>query len=55
MRAEVTSAVISGPDVDLERIRQAEGDLRAAGRIAALDFVASDGPIAVDVTLAATE
>jgi valyl-tRNA synthetase len=52
MRAEVASAVVTGPAADLDRIRQAEGDLRAAGRIAALEFVAADGPITVDVTLA---
>jgi valyl-tRNA synthetase len=51
MRAEVASAVISGPAEALARARAAEPDLRESGRIAELTYV--DGPeLAVAVTLA---
>ncbi len=52
MRVEVARAVVSGPVAALERVRAAGGDLAAAGRILDLDFVESDGPLAVEVTLA---
>ena len=52
MRADVTTATITGPAEQLARIRGAADDLKAAGRIADLAFVDGDGPIAVEVVLA---
>jgi hypothetical protein len=55
MRADVLSAVLSGPPVTLERIRLACGDLTAAGRIATLDFQPGDTFAVRDVVLAPVE
>ena len=50
-RAEVATCVVAGPADALESVRAAQGDLRAAGTISALEYV--DGPeLAVTVTLA---
>ena len=38
MRAEVAHAVITGPEATLVRLKSAEGDLRGAGRIAAISW-----------------
>ena len=38
MRAEVESVTIAGPAAALEAIRASEGDLKAAGRIRAIDY-----------------
>ena len=51
MRADVTVLRIAGPESALDRVRQAEGDLRAAGRIAAIDSATADEP-SYAVTLA---
>jgi len=52
MRTEVTRATVSGPQRSLDRVAQAEGDLRAAGHIAALRYEATDGPLTADAELA---
>jgi len=52
MKADVARAVISGPQVSLDRILTAQGDLAAAGRIAELSLEPGAEAIAVDVTLA---
>jgi valyl-tRNA synthetase len=52
MRVEVASAVVSGSPQSLARVRTAGGDLAAAGRVADLVYVETDGPLAVEVTLA---
>jgi len=52
MKADVARAVISGPQVSLDRILTAQGDLAAAGRIAELALEPGAEAIAVDVTLA---
>jgi valyl-tRNA synthetase len=53
MRADVPSAVITGPGADLDRLRHAAGDLAAAGRIIDLTFeaTADDTDLKVAVTL----
>jgi len=55
MRADVVSAVMTGPPAVLSRIRLAAGDLRAAGRIAALDYEPGDTFSVHDVVLAPVE
>jgi valyl-tRNA synthetase len=55
MRADVLSAVLTGPPATLARIRLAEGDLNAAGRIAALDYQPGDAFAVTDVVLAPVE
>ena len=55
MRADVQSAVLSGPPATLERIRLAAGDLIAAGRIAALDYQPAETFAVRDVVLAPVE
>jgi len=55
MRADVLSAVLTGPPAALARIRLAAGDLQAAGRIADLTYQPGE-PFAVhDVVLAPAE
>jgi valyl-tRNA synthetase len=55
MRADVQSAVLTGPPAVLSRIRLAAGDLSAAGRIAALDYQPGDTFSVHDVVLAPVE
>jgi len=55
MRAEVLSAVLTGPPATLSRIRLAAADLSAAGRIAALDYQPGDTFTVHDVVLAPVE
>jgi len=55
MRADVQSAVLTGPPATLERIRLAGGDLVAAGRIAALDYQPAETFAVRDVVLAPVE
>jgi valyl-tRNA synthetase len=56
MRAEVTSAVITGPAEALARIEGCAGDLQGAGRIESLELVVTDGSeITAVVTLAPAE
>src|SRR5450759_2323147 len=55
MRADVRSAVLTGPAPTLERIRLAAGDLIAAGRIAALDYQPGETFAVRDVVLAPVE
>jgi valyl-tRNA synthetase len=50
MRADVTLATVRGPAPALERLVLAEGDLRAAGRIAKLDLVTADAPLTTACT-----
>jgi valyl-tRNA synthetase len=52
MRAEVATATVHGSLDALARVRVAEGDLAAAGRIAELAWVEADGGLAVEVVLA---
>jgi len=52
MRVDVERATVTGPADAIERVRVAAGDLSAAGRVAALDLVAGEGPVRVDVVLA---
>ena len=54
MKADVQSAVLSGPSATLDQIRFAAGDLIAAGRIAALDYQPAETFAVRDVVLAAT-
>ncbi|MEY4137018.1 MAG: valine--tRNA ligase, partial [Actinomycetota bacterium] len=54
MKAEVSSAVITAPAAAIARLSQAEGDIKAVGRIAELSF-AEGAQIDVAVTLAPTE
>jgi valyl-tRNA synthetase len=53
MRADVPSAVITGPGADLDRLSHAAADLAAAGRITDLSFEATgdDSDLHVAVTL----
>ena len=52
MRADVSSAVVTGEADILGRLEQAADDLAAAGRIATLTFLPEGGPLTVEVTLA---
>jgi valyl-tRNA synthetase len=52
MRAEVQSAVLTGPPATLDQIRLAAGDLSAAGRIAVLDYQPAATFAVLDVVLA---
>ncbi len=54
MRAEIESATVTAPATQAARLRAASGDIRAAGRIAALAIDDADGPISVAVVLAPT-
>ncbi len=51
MRAEVASVVLAGPPEVLHAVRSAEDDLRAAGRIAQLEYVDGDALEVRDVVL----
>jgi valyl-tRNA synthetase len=55
MRADVQSAVLTGPAATLGLIRLAAGDLIAAGRIAALDYQPAESFTVRDVVLAPVE
>ena len=55
MKAEVRSAVLTGPPATLERIRLAAADLTAAGRIATLDYQPGEAFSVHDVVLAPAE
>jgi valyl-tRNA synthetase len=55
MRADVESAVLTGPPATLARIRLAAGDLSAAGRIAVLDYEPADTFAVTNVVLAPAE
>src|SRR5450631_2371785 len=55
MRADVKSAVLTGPPALLARIGLAAGDLSAAGRIASLDYQPGDAFSVHDVVLALVE
>jgi len=55
MKAEVLSAVLTGPPATLERIRLAAGDLVAAGRIAALEYQPGEIFAVGNVVLATVE
>jgi valyl-tRNA synthetase len=55
MRADVVSAVLTGPPATLAQIRLAEADLTAAGRIATLDFHPGDTFTVTEVLLAPPE
>ena len=52
MKAEVSRAVVSGPEAALARLEAIAGDLKATGAIAELTFTPSGDAISVDVTLA---
>jgi valyl-tRNA synthetase len=51
MRTDVPEAEVTGPGVTLDRVRQAQDDLRSAGRIDRLRMAEADPPVAVDVRL----
>jgi valyl-tRNA synthetase len=54
MKTEISLAKVYGQAPVLERLQLVESDLRAVGRITGdLSWVEADGPVAVDVTLAA--
>lgn len=56
MKTEATSASFAGPADVLTRLRSAEADLRAVGRIIpAIDWVEADAPLAVTVELKPAE
>jgi len=52
MRADVSSAVVTGDADVLGRVEEVASDLAAAGRVAHLTFVPAGGPLTVEVTLA---
>ena len=52
MKADVSTAIVTGSDEALARVRQAEADLAAAGRIAELRYESGSGPLQVEATLA---
>jgi valyl-tRNA synthetase len=52
MRADVRLAVVRGDEATLRALAAGADDLRAAGRIAELELVHTDGPLAVHVELA---
>jgi valyl-tRNA synthetase len=52
MRADVASAVVTAPEVQVPMVESVRVDLTNAGRIAELSAVAGDGPLRVDVVLA---
>jgi valyl-tRNA synthetase len=52
MKAEVSRAVVSGPEASMLRLEAIAGDLKATGAIAELTFTPSGDAISVDVTLA---
>ena len=52
MKAEVSRAVVSGPEASMARLKAIAGDLKATGAIAELTFTPSGDAISVDVTLA---
>jgi valyl-tRNA synthetase len=52
MRADIDTAVVSGPTAAVQRVLLAAGDLRGAGRIASLTAVEGSDALAVEVTLA---
>lgn len=55
-RTDVVRAVVTAPEADLERVRAGEGDLRGAGRVAALELRAGGDDVRVgDVELAVVE
>ena len=55
-RTEVSRAVITGPAASLDLLRGAEGDLRAAGRVSALELSVDGDDLAVrDVDLVPAE
>jgi valyl-tRNA synthetase len=51
MRAEVAAIRVTAPAGCAERVRLAEGDLRAAGRISQIEHAAADGEMRVAVSL----
>jgi valyl-tRNA synthetase len=54
MRADVESATVSAPAVQVPLVEAARADLVDAGRIASLSIVAGSGPLTVQVVLAPT-
>ena len=56
MRAEVPSIVLAGPAAWCDRVRAAEADLRAAGRITGtLDYAEAETPEVRDAVLIPVE
>ena len=53
MRADVESATVTAPEDQVRLLDAARGDLCDAGRIATLTLAPGEGPLAVDVQLAA--
>ncbi|MGY1637566.1 valine--tRNA ligase [Geodermatophilus sp. SYSU D00742] len=52
MRADVESATVTAPAEQVPLVEAGRRDLAEAGRIAALEIVAGEGPLSVDVVLA---
>jgi valyl-tRNA synthetase len=52
MRADVERATVTGPAEQIARVREAAGDLAAAGRVADLALLEGPAPLTVDVVLA---
>ncbi|MEU8952992.1 valine--tRNA ligase [Streptomyces sp. NPDC048518] len=55
MRAEVVRLTVAAPRPTLDRLAAAEGDVRAAGHVAAVELREEDGPLRVEVELRAPE
>ncbi len=52
MRAEIATAVVTAPAEQAARLRSAGDDIKAAGRITALDVLDGEGPVTVTAVLA---
>ena len=51
MRTDVAAAIVTGPQVALDRVAQAAGDLQATGHVGRLNLAAGGDALEVDVTL----
>ncbi|GGV34638.1 valine--tRNA ligase [Streptomyces longisporoflavus] len=49
MRAEVAGVVVSGPRASLDRFELAGADVRAAGRVGAVELREAEGPLGIEV------
>ncbi|NEA01471.1 valine--tRNA ligase, partial [Streptomyces sp. SID10116] len=50
MRTEVAGATVTAPRATLDHFAAAEGDVRAAGRIGAVELREGEGSLRVEVT-----
>ncbi|MGE6734758.1 class I tRNA ligase family protein, partial [Streptomyces sp. NPDC059900] len=51
MRAPVAGVVVSGPRASLDRFELARADVRAAGRVAAVELREAQAPLGIEVRL----